>query len=442
MSKRNNGEGTKPQQLSSGNWNAVVMLGFKPDGKRLRKSVTRATANEVRRAVTELVRAYEQGQQPTIGAGMTLSEWMAEYFAYCQKNETVRTRTLEGYLGYTNRYVDTTRLGQHRLNKLKPYDFEQQYQAMRANGLSVPTVRQLHAIVRSALDHAVRTGIIGHNPATLAAIPQLSKKQERGQTSDTLTVTEARTLLDAAEHTDNPARWSLGLLLGLRQSEVLALTWDAVNLDTGTISVERALYRLTWQHGCHDDVTDKPTCTGKRGADCPQRHSGGLHVGDPKSLSSLRTIPLPAELIQALRDQHTKHTLWAVQDGHHATWTTPAGETLDLVFKQRNGRPTNPKTDWQEFKTLLADAGLKPIRVHDLRHTAATLLLVKKVDPRTVMAIMGWSQISMLARYQHVLDELQREAITAVTDSVFNTNPTPQPSNVIGLHAWKQRKHA
>lgn len=411
------------------------MLGYKPNGDRLRRSVTADSPEAVQQAIANLVHQHDHGGITGTTSATSLTDYLDRYFDHAQHNELVRTRTLEGYRSYARNHVDTTRLGKIRLGQLPPADLEAQYRHMRANGLSISTVRQLHAILRKALNYATNHDIIQENPALKASIPKPSMRERRAIPGDTLTVTEARRLFDATQHSANPARWLIGTLLGLRQSEVLALAWDRVNLDAGTLTVDRGLYRLTWQHGC------TTPCGAKRGADCPKRHSGGLHIGDPKSETSFRTIPLPPQILDALRTQQTKHARWAVQDGRTATWTTPEGETLDLVFKQRNGRPTDPSNDWDTFQTLLAEAGLEPMRVHDLRHTAATMLLVQRVDPRVVMEIMGWSQTAMLTRYQHVLTDLQTEAVTKVANAVSFTTPDPEPSNVIGLHQWKEQRH-
>lgn len=434
--KRNrNRQGSKPCEISPGRWNATVMLGYKPNGDRLRRSVTADSPEAVQQAIANLVHQHDHGGITGTTTATSLTDYLARYFDHAQHNELVRPRTLEGYRSYARNHVDTTRLGKIRLGQLAPADLEAQYRYMRAEGLAIRTVRQLHAILRKALNYATNHDIIPANPVLKAAVPKPSMRERRTTPGDTLTITEARRLFAAAETSANPARWLIGTLLGLRQSEVLALAWDRINLEAGTLTVDRALYRLTWQHGC------TTPCGGKRGADCPKRHSGGLHVGDPKSENSFRTIALPPQILAALRTQQAKHARWAAQDGNRATWTCPAGETLDLVFKQRNGRPTDMSTDWADFQYLLAQAGLEPMRVHDLRHTAATMLLVQRIDPRVVMDIMGWSQTAMLTRYQHVLTELQTEAVTKVANAITPLTPEPTDTNVIGLHQWRKQRH-
>jgi hypothetical protein len=167
---------------------------------------------------------------------------------------------------------------------------------------------------------------------------------------------------------------------------------------SGTLTVRRALQRQSWQHGC-DLATP---CGRTRGADCPARHSGDLIVVEPKSRAGRRVLSLPTPLIGALlahrQTQDAERTLAAElwQDGQ---W----------VFTQPTGRPIDPRADHAEWKALLAAAGVRDARLHDARHTAATMHLVLNVPSRTVMDLMGWSQLSMTQRYQHVPDQLRRD---------------------------------
>jgi hypothetical protein len=167
---------------------------------------------------------------------------------------------------------------------------------------------------------------------------------------------------------------------------------------TGTLTVRRALQRQSWQHGCEPA---KP-CGRKRGAECPARHSGGLVVVEPKSRAGRRVLSLPTPLVWALlthRETQDVERKRAAQLWRDDRW----------VFTQPTGQPTDPRADYDEWKALLTAAGVREARLHDARHTAATMLLVLNVPSRTVMDLMGWSQLSMTQRYQHVPDELRRD---------------------------------
>lgn len=172
----------------------------------------------------------------------------------------------------------------------------------------------------------------------------------------------------------------------------------SARLHSGTLTVRRALQRQSWQYGC-DPTTP---CGRTRGAECPARHSGGLIVVEPKSRAGRRVISLLTPLVGALlahqQTQDAERTL-AAELWRDGQW----------VFTQPTGRPIDPCADYDEWKALLAAARVRDARLHDARHTAATMLLVLNVPSRTVMDLMGWSQLSMTQRYQHVPDELRRD---------------------------------
>src|SRR5690625_2583689 len=441
--KRLDGEGSEPREIRPGVWQSTVMLGYKPNGDRNRKTVTASSAAQCRREIARLVRDYEAGRVTTVDATMTMSAWLDHYLEKRERAEDLADLTLKGYRSKVRTYVDATRLGKIGLSKLQPEDLERQYRSMRDTGLTISTVRQFHNIVRKGLDEAVRRGVLGHNPADLATVPKAKHSQNMSRSGESLTVPQAQALLQEIRDSEQPARWYIGTLLGPRQSEVLGLAWDRVDLAARRIRVDRKLYRLSWQHGCAQSKRG-PSCGAKRGADCPARYGGGLFLGEPKTPTSIRALPMPDIIYDALVDQWERHRLWEVQDGNRATWTAPDGEEYDLVFKQRNGRPPNAHHDWDDFKALLRQAGIAQGTVKDMRHTAATMLLVQGVDPRVVMEIMGWSQMSMLKRYQHVLDELRVDAVDKVADALTTPAPesTPPPSggNVVGLDAWRQAR--
>jgi integrase len=226
--------------------------------------------------------------------------------------------------------------------------------------------------------------------------------------------------------------------LGLRQGEALGLRSAYTDLDSGSIKVWWQLQRLGWQHGCdnphacgerlHKAKPCRPGCkthaTYKRGcpkpcpagctghaSTCPKRHGGGLVFTEPKA-KSRRIVPIPPPLIPALRD----HFVWLARQREEASslW-----ENHDLLFCQPNGRPIDPRDDWEEFKDLLKEAGIRDSRVHDGRHTAGTLLMEQGVDIRTVMEILGHSQMSVTKRYLHVSTPMAQEAMRRMGDALW-----------------------
>jgi integrase len=201
------------------------------------------------------------------------------------------------------------------------------------------------------------------------------------------------------------------LALGLRQGEALGLRWRHVDLDAGLLTVRWQLQRLPWRHGCadphacgegHHYADCALDCT-RHARSCPQRTGGGLQFAELKSDKSRRMIPLPAQLVAALKAHR------AAQLQERAT-AGPAWHEGDFVWCQPNGRPIGSHADWEEWRALLKAAGIRQVRVHDARHTAATLLLAQGIDQRVVMEILGHSQISMTSRYAHVVPQLMTDA--------------------------------
>jgi len=189
--------------------------------------------------------------------------------------------------------------------------------------------------------------------------------------------TEARALLATARGLRNEARWSVALALGLRQGEALALRWEDIDLDSGTLTVKRSMQRLV----------------GK-----------GLVFDEPKSRAGRRAIMLPNGLRDALRSHRAAQLEERLAAG--SEW-----QENGLLFAQVNGRPIDPGSDWKSWKALLALAGVRDARLHVARHTAATLLLQQGVPARVAMQILGHSQISLtLGTYSHVVPELAQEA--------------------------------
>ncbi|WP_225978850.1 tyrosine-type recombinase/integrase [Gandjariella thermophila] len=238
------------------------------------------------------------------------------------------------------------------------------------------------------------------------------------------TVAEAQRILNAAAGRRNGVRFALALSLGLRRGEALGLKWADLDTRTGTLKIRRALQRHTWRHGCDDPAACAkphhktepckegckrhqrkcpppcpPGCTGHARA-CPQRHGGGLVIAQVKSRAGKRSVHVPVPLLEALK----------AHKGNQDKEKKAAGNLWQdngWIFAQPNGRALDPRADHDEWKALLAEAGVRDARLHDARHTAATVLLVLNVPHRAIMDVMGWSSTSMLTRYVHVPNEIR-----------------------------------
>lgn len=440
--RRAKGEGTAPRLQPDGRWRAELTVGTDANGKRDRKVVYGATKTECSANLRALIKDRDSGVLVD-GKPPTLGVWM-HYWMDNIAGTKVRPRTMVGYRSYVRTWVDTSPVAKVRLDKLTPEHLELLYKPMREAKRSETTVSQLHRIISRALTIAVRRGRAGSNPAQRMDAPQPTSFDP-----DILTPDDARKLRAAAETDAYGARWLVALALGIRQGEALALAWDKIDLDAGVLHVHRELYSLPWQHGCPESAAQpeaKKPC-GRRADHCKERHSGGRFIGTPKSDAGKRSLSLPTQLVEALRKHKAAQVRTRAEEGPRWRGFTAAdGTRLDLVFCQRDGNAWQPSADWQAWKAFLKAAGVPAVRVHDARHTAATLLLLMGVDGRVVMDMMGWSVASMLKRYQHVLDEMKVEAAKRVGDALWSSPvtaaPDPTDAAVVSMADFRARRKA
>jgi integrase len=296
-------------------------------------------------------------------------------------------------------------IGAHRLDRLEPEHLEKVYVRMLESGRAPGTAHQAHRTIRTALNVAVRRGHLQKNPALIAKLPRLEEWEV-----EPLTLAEVARVLTAAEHHRNSARWAVALALGLRQSEALGLRWADVDLDAGRMVIRRNLQRPKWAHGCDG------TC-GLRAGSCPRRRNLHAVVAETKSRAGRRVIGLPAPLVELLR-QHRAH-----QEGERAA-AGQLWDDSDWVFASPVGAPIHHRTDAKHWKDLLREAHVRDVRLHDARHTAATVLLLLGVPERTAMALMGWSNSSMAKRYQHVTGTIRTDVAAQVGGLLWPRNET------------------
>ena len=377
MSRTSNGE-SSIYQAADGRWHGYVSMDAKRNGQRDRRHVTGGRRSDVARKVRALEDVRDAGVVLAGGKAPSAAQWLMHWL------ETIavlrlRPRTLEGYRSNIELHL-LPHLGHHRLDRLQPEHLEACYRDLLAQGLSPATVLVNHRIISRALKVAMQRGRVARNVAALVDPPRVTKPE-----LTPLTAGEARSVLAAAAGVANSARWSVALALGLRQGEALGLLWRDVDLTQGTLTVRRAL----------------------------QRQKGkGLVLVEPKSRAGVRTVALPGALREALREQRAQQ----------AEQREIAGDVYEdggFVFAQPNGWPFGARQDWEAWKRLLSRAGVRDVRLHDARHTAATLLLAQGVDVRIVMQLLGHSQISMTMHDTHAVPELAREAAARMNAALW-----------------------
>jgi integrase len=354
-----------------GRWHGFVSMGKKENGRRDRRHVSGAKRADVVAKVRAIEAKRDAGIVEAAGRAPTVAEWLDHWLDNIAARK-VRARTLESYRSTVRLHLRPG-VGHHRLDRLQPEHLERMYGALAEKGLSPATILRAHRVLSRALRVASQRGKVARNVATLVDPPAV----KRPTTALPLSADEARKVLTTAPAHRNAARWTVALAVGLRQSEALGLRWADVDLDNGTLTVRRGLHRVAQQ---------------------------GLVYEEPKADRSRRTLALPAQLVEALRAHRAAQLEERVAAG--SLW-----EDHDLVFAQVNGRPIERKSDWKAWKNLLNEAGVREVRLHDGRHTAATLLLSEGVHPRVVMEVLGHSQMRTTTdTYSHVMPALGREA--------------------------------
>lgn len=396
-----------------GMWHAWLTVGAKPDGLPDRRHVKRRTENECRERVDELLAQRRAGAVVKSRPG-TVAAWLETYLATVAPRRC-KPGTVQDYRSIIATWVLPV-VGPTRLDRLKPEQLDEVYLRMQRAGRAPSMVLKAHRVLKRALEQAYRRSLVPRNVAALIDAPSA-----RPVEMSPLTMTEARQVLAAAAGTRNAARWSVALALGLRQGEALGLRWQYVDLDAGTIRVWWQLERRGFEHGC------QPACGRRRAGNCPQRHlpvragetvlAGGLILTEPKG-KSRRVVPVPAELVAALRAHREVQDLERmVAEGAYARH--------GLVFAGLDGSPVSPERDHAEWKALLADAGVRVARVHDARHTAGTLLMAQGVDVRTVQELLGHSDVRTTQGYTHVASEMARDATDRMGSALLNRPPAP-----------------
>jgi integrase len=341
-------------------WRGAISLGYNTRGKRVRKKVSGRTRVEMVEKLRKLRQQVDGGTVPddrlTVKAFLT--RWL--------------TVNLPGTVAESTEddYNDTVRLhlipalGQKRLSRLTVVDLDKLWRAKRAAGYSTHSVRIMRTILRRALGQAEREGIIARNVAALSAPPRVRAKEGR-----TLTVEQARHLLDAAAAHRFELVIVLALAYGMPRGEVLGLRWSALDWDTGTLQVSHSVQRIKARDG-------------------QPGHRTQLIVGELKTPRSRRSLALTPEILVKLRQHYTRQA-------EHKIAAGPLWRDHGLIFTSETGAPLDPENFSRSFAKLCSRAGLGHWHPHELRHSGASLMLAQGTPLHVVSEILGHASITV-----------------------------------------------
>jgi len=364
--KRGNFEGTIYRR-KDGRWAASVSL-----GRRRRKSYYGKTREAVAAKLTAALKARQDGL-PIIGERQRVGEYLGGWLEAVRPS--LRPRTFTRYEQYVRLHT-LPHLGRLPLAKLGPHHLQDLYADRQKAGLSPTSVRHLHAVLHLALGQAAKWGLVARNVADLVTPPR-ARRQEMA----TLSPEQTRIFLAAAQGDRLEALYVLALTTGMRQGELLALRWRDVDLQGRTLQVKATL----------------------------QRTGAGFAFAEPKTARSRRQVALTDAAVAALRRHKAGQAEERLRIG--AAW-----EDNGLVFANEVGRPIEATNLLRRsFHSLLVRAALPRIRFHDLRHTAATLLLAEGMHPKIVADMLGHAQVAItLDLYSHTTPAMHRQAADAL----------------------------
>lgn len=371
------------RQRGERSWAIVIDLGRDPaTGQRRQKwHSVKGTKRDAQRELARLVHEYNTGayvEPAKLSVSEYLQKWLADY-----AQGRVAARTYDRYQEIVRLHLSPA-LGAMPLSKLQPLHIQAYYTRAlkegrldgREGGLSPQTILHHHRLLHEALEQAVRWQLLNRNPADAVEPPRPERVEMH-----VLDPAGVSRLLVAAEGTRAYTAILLAVTTGLRRGELLGLRWEDVDLQRGVVSVQQTVQRS---------------------------RSAGLHVKEPKTQRSRRLVTLPAMAVEALRKHRLEQQKQRFFMGHEY-------QDHGLVFPRLDGRPQNPDTFSKAFEVIVAKAGLPHIRLHDLRHTHATILLQQGVNPKVVSERLGHSTVNLtLDTYSHVLPGIQEEVAQKV----------------------------
>lgn len=356
-------------------WQARYTIGKNSGtGKQEQKSITGKTQKEVRQKLKELTASVDAGtyKEPS---KITVSEWLdiwtTEYL------NSVKPRTVDSYKSSIEHHIKPA-IGAVRLTSLSSSDIQHLYNnlknAKNGKSLSPKSVNNCHGALHKALEQAVKLGYIRTNPADKPDLPKVERAEIKP-----LNDAEIKKFLQAIKGHKFERVFVTTLFTGLREGEVLGLSWDCIDFKAGTVVVKQQLQKV--------------------------RGSGGQYILSSPKNGKARVL-MPAKFIMdELRKQRKEQLSSRLRLG--ALWSNP----FNLVFTNELGGNLCPQTVYLNFKKIVVALGLPDARFHDLRHSYAVAALRSGDDIKTVQENLGhYTAAFTLDTYAHATEQMKRES--------------------------------
>ena len=368
--KRANNEGTV-YKLPSGRWCAQLSL----EGRRMSKTFN--TQKEGLDWIRKTRGQIDDGLNYA-STKITLGEYMNNWLTSTKSAK--RTSTWSHYEQVTRSYI-VPRLGKIKIKDLRPEHIQGFYNQLVQQEIGIYTILKIHTVLHSALHYAAKLGMVNRNSASFTQPPK-----EPATEMTILNESQVSQFLITAMTHRWEALFHLAIVTGARQMELLGLKWTDLDWVRQTLKVERQLIRP---------------------------NGNGVGFSAPKTRLGKRSIALGGRTIEVLRAHYERQQVERLAAGEK--W-----KENGLIFTTSQGGPIHPRNLLRDFKKLLRDAGLPAIRFHDLRHTAASLMLNNNIPPIVVSRRLGHAKASItLDVYGHLIPSMQTEVADKIDELIM-----------------------
>ena len=373
--KKANGEGSIYKD-SKGRWCSVLTIGRNEEGKLKRKYFYGKTKKEVSDKLIDYKYKNMNDMLPideSINIEQYFRYWLFEY-----KINEVKSSTVTRYEGIYRNYIKDSQIARIKLKDLRTQQLQTYYNRLiDDNNITSSTILTINKVLKSCFAQAIKEGYLLKNYCTLVSLPKKSKKEDIVY----LTIDEQKRFIQTCNGHRLECLFLFALGTGLRLGEILALTWNDINFEDKTVSVNKSIRQET--------------------------------IFNNKTETSIRTVPIPSNIIQKLKQFKITQNKERLSNGE---LYMPS----DLVFTTQIGTPINTSNLRKSYSRLLKKANITNIKFHALRHTYATRLFEEGVQVKTVQSLLGHSDINTTMNiYTHVTNDVKNDAVEKL-NQIFN----------------------
>ncbi|KHS57629.1 integrase [Terrisporobacter othiniensis] len=387
--RRSNGEGSIVKNMRNGiqiGWRASITIGTDDRGKLVRKQFTGKTQQDVKNKLQEYKKQMLMGVLNE--DKLTVSDWFYSWL-FDYRKQDLKPKSFQRYHGIYKNYIENTDFGNIKLNDLRTTHLQRHYKKLLDNGVTPTTIKQINTNLKTCLNEAERQGYIQKNWCKLVTLP----KKEDNKEVKVLTKQEQEKFLEAIKGHELELLYIVALGTGLRIGEILGLKWSDIDFKNNELHVNRSLQKAAIYE--NDKIV---------------RYE--VQETTPKTKNSLRTIPVPQNIIKKLiaHKKEQNELILLLQEEY---------DNKNYVFCNKLGKSIEDKRPGRNLKTILTSIGIEPIKFHALRHTYATRLFEAGIPPKTVQHLMGHADIETTMNiYTHVMKEQKLEAVDKI-NSIF-----------------------